>query len=105
MASAPATAFLNPSAVELAALAVRAGVCGWLAGNGGCPRPAVDHVRALFERGGEALECGIEHRPHQHRQHPAAKFIGEVETDVAVGLGSRLEGPAVFQIAERALQV
>src|SRR6185295_17608625 len=69
------------------------------------PRPtlAVNRIRPLFERGGKALERGVEHRSHQHRQHPASEFIGQEESDVAIGFGFRLERPAVFEIAEWAL--
>ena len=59
----------------------------------------------IFERGGKALECGVEHRPHQHRQHPASEFVGQEKSDVTVGFGFRLEHPAVFQVAERALEI
>ena len=56
----------------------------------------IDLVGALLEGGGEAVEGGVEHRAHQHRQHPALEFIGEEEPDVAGALGLRLEGPAVL---------
>ena len=65
----------------------------------------VNHVGALFERGGKTLERGVEHRAHQHRQHPALEFVGEEKPDVAVGFGFGLEGPAVLEIAERPLQI
>ena len=40
-------------------------------------RPSIDHVRALLERRRKALERGVEHRSHQHRQHPALEFVSE----------------------------
>ena len=48
----------------------------------------VDRVRALLERRGKALERGVEHRAHQHRQHPALELVGDEEADVAVGLAT-----------------
>src|SRR4029079_4491339 len=62
-------------------------------------------IGPLFERRGKALERGVEHRSHQHRQHPALEFVGEVKPDVAAGFGSGLEVPAVFQLAERPFQI
>src|SRR6478609_5496132 len=66
-----------------------------------CLRLTIHRIRPLFEGGGKALESRVEHRAHQHRQHPAPEFVGEEKSDIAVGFGSGLEGPAVFQIAER----
>src|SRR5258705_406513 len=37
---------------------------------------SINRVRALLERRCEPLKRGIEHRPHQHRQHPALEFVG-----------------------------
>src|SRR4051812_47553047 len=66
---------------------------------------SIHHIRALLERSGKALEGGVEHGAHQQRQHPALELVGQEESDIAIGLGSRLEGPAVFKVAERAFQI
>jgi hypothetical protein len=59
-------------------------------------RPAVDRIGALLERGGEPRKRRVEHRAHQHRQHPALELIGDEEGDVAGVRLFRLEGPAVL---------
>src|SRR5882724_2272678 len=64
-----------------------------------CLTLTINRIRPLLEGCGKALERGVEHRAHQHRQQPALELVGEVKSDIAVGFGSGLEGPAVFQIA------
>ena len=68
------------------------------------PLPAVNRIRTLFERRGEALERGVEHRPHQHRQHPAPDFVGQ-ETRRRSRFRIWFERSAVFEVAEQALQI
>src|SRR6201987_5228169 len=65
----------------------------------------VNFVGALFERGRKTLEGGIEHRAHEHGQHPALEFVSDVEPYLAGIVGLRLEGPAVLEPAERTAQI
>src|SRR6185437_13122179 len=65
----------------------------------------VHHVRALLERGGETRKRRIEHRTHQHGQHPAPELVGDEKADVAGVLAFRLEGPAVFEVRERSPEI
>src|SRR4051812_36234961 len=60
-------------------------------------RLPVNRVGAFFERRGKALECGVEHGAHQHRQHPALEFVGNVKSDLAGGVRFGLERPAVLE--------
>ena len=77
-----------------------------LKGPGSHPaRFAVDHIGALFESRGETLKSGIEHRSHQHRQHPAFEFVREIKPDFAFGLGFGFKTPAILEAAERPLQI
>src|SRR5437899_3015160 len=68
-------------------------------------RLPVNCIRALFERRGKTPKRGVEHRAHQHGQHPALEFVSEVERDVAGALALRLERPAVFEIGKRPPQI
>jgi len=51
------------------------------------------------------VESGVEHRAHQHREHPTPELVGDEESDDAGIIGFRLEGPAVLELAERTLQI
>src|SRR5579872_6995884 len=62
-------------------------------------------VRPLLERARESCKRRVEHRSHQHRQHPAPEFIGDEEGDVAGLLALWLERPAVLEAGEGAAKV
>src|ERR1700704_6543054 len=66
---------------------------------------SVNRIGALFERRRKALKRRVEHRAHQHRQHPALEFVSEEKSDIACAVRLRLERPAVLEVAERPLQV
>src|SRR5258708_16963692 len=46
---------------------------------------SINCVGPLFERRGKTLERDVEHRAHQHRQHPALEFVGYEKPNIAVG--------------------
>src|ERR1700704_4650021 len=66
---------------------------------------SVNYICPFFECRRKALERDVEHRAHQHRQHPALEFVGYEKPDIAVDFRSGLEAPAVFQFAERPFQI
>ncbi len=70
----------------------------------GADLPAIDEIGPFFERLGEFAERLVEHRAHQQPEHAAGEFIGNEEGDLASGF-MRLEGPAVFQIAEGPIDI
>src|SRR3974390_2921920 len=72
--------------------------------SGDRPLP-INPVGALFERCGEALESGVEHRTHEHGQHPALEFVSDIKPYLTGIVGLRFEGPAVFELAERPAQI
>src|SRR5215470_4625383 len=57
---------------------------------------AVDLIGAFLERCSKAREGGVEHRPHQHREHPALELVDDEEADIASLLSLRFESPAVL---------
>src|ERR1700716_3179968 len=65
----------------------------------------VDHVGAPFEGRGEAAEGGVEHRAHEQAQRPAFELVGGEKFHLAGLLAGRVKGPAVFEPAERALEI
>src|SRR6516225_5055775 len=65
----------------------------------------VNRVRPLLERRGKTRERRVEHRAHQHCEHPALELIGEEETDVAGLLILGLECPLVFHLGDRPTQI
>src|ERR1700682_3768951 len=65
----------------------------------------VNRIGALSERRRKALKRRVEHRAHQHRQHPALEFVSEEKPNIACAVRLRLERPAVLEVAERPLQV
>src|SRR5581483_4667844 len=62
---------------------------------------AVDLVRPLLKRGGEAAERGIEHRAHQQTEGAAAELVGNEKRDVAGAVACWREGPAIAHALER----
>src|SRR6516162_8851883 len=66
---------------------------------------AVNLVRAFLERRRKPFEGRIEHRTHQGCQRPALELIRDKETDVAVGVALRLEGPTFFETGNRTFQI
>src|SRR6516165_6872199 len=65
----------------------------------------INPVGALFERRGETLEGCVEHRAHQQGQHPALEFVSDIKPYLAGIVGLWLEGPTVFELAERPAQI
>src|SRR3981189_3148605 len=66
---------------------------------------AIDLIGTLLERRRQPRKRRVEHRAHQHAEHAALELILDEEADVAGLIAVRLEGPAVLERAERALEV
>src|SRR5258705_12883649 len=54
---------------------------------------------------GEAAKRDIKHGAHQDSENPAAELVVDVELDVAEPLAGRVEGPAIFEVAEWSFEV